>query len=295
MQTELKVDNKKYIEFLYPKCITIILLIGLFTFWAFPSKSSTGEPEIIIDKPSLTTCNYSHTDFMDEEKLRKVYLAENREIENKAPKVYPTLSSSVLESKFIRQGSEEVNKVAITFDDGPYLLTEKYIEVLQTYDVPATFFMIGVQIEKYPDSAKKIIENGYEVGIHSYAHTQLTRMSIDPIDDDFQKTITAIKNIADTDIRFFRPPFGDFNDSIIQIAKSYDLTTVLWCIDPRDWQKDDPDAIAEHIIEKAENGAIILLHEGREGTLAALPLIIEGLRENNFEIVSLSELLSVEQ
>ena len=108
----------------------------------------------------------------------------------------------MLESKFIRQGSEEVNKVAITFDDGPYLLTEKYIEVLQTYDVPATFFMIGVQIEKYPDSAKKIIENGYEVGIHSYAHTQLTRMSIDPIDDDFQKTITAIKNIADTDIRF---------------------------------------------------------------------------------------------
>jgi peptidoglycan/xylan/chitin deacetylase (PgdA/CDA1 family) len=292
MQTELNVENKIHVQFPYLRYIVIILLVGLFSFWAFPGQSSIGQPEKIVVKPPSATQGQNNAYFMDEEELLqlKKHHTENK-IGGKKPKDYPALSGSVLASKFIRQGPD-VNQVAITFDDGPFLLTEKYIEVLQAYDVQATFFLIGVQVEKYPDDAKMIIESGYEIGIHSYGHKQLTRMGSSSIDNDFRKSITAIGKVADADIRFFRPPFGDFNDSVIQTAKNHNLTTILWCVDPRDWQKDDPYVIARHVIEKAENGAIILLHEGREGTLAALPLIIEGLWERGFEIVSLSELLS---
>ena len=293
MHTELKLENIAFMRFPYLRYIVIILLVGLFSFWAFPGQSSIGQPDKIVVKPPSNAPS-QNIDFMDEKEIRqlKQHPTGNNMGDNKPEEELPALSESVMASKFIRQGSTDVNQVAITFDDGPYLLTEKYIEILQAYDVQATFFMIGVQVEKYPDDAKMIIDNGYEIGIHSYGHKQLTRMNQGAMEDDFRKSLTAVRNLTERDIRFFRPPFGDFNDNIIQTAKTHKLTTVLWCVDPRDWQKDDPNEIARHVIEKAENGAIILLHEGRQGTLEALPLIIEGLWEKGFEIVSLSELLS---
>ena len=133
----------------------------------------------------------------------------------------------MLTSKFIRQGPKDVKKVALTFDDGPYMMTDKYIDILRAYDISATFFLIGSQVEKYPDKAKIIIENGNEVGIHSYSHKQLSKMSAESIENDLQKSISIINNVAETDIRFFRPPFGDFNDTVIKTAKNHDLTTIL--------------------------------------------------------------------
>lgn len=278
MQTVLK--NKKNNKFSYIRCIFIVFIVMFFSFCAFPGKSSIGQTAV-AQQPLWI--NWDNMDFFDE-----------REIRQMRQKTLPSLSESVLASKFIRQGPNYKKRVAITFDDGPYLLTEKYISVLQEYNIQATFFLIGVQIEKYPDEAKKIVESGYEVGIHSYSHRQLTTMDISSIEDDFQKSLSAVKSIANSEIRFFRPPYGSFNDTVIEIAKKHGLTTALWCVDPRDWQVDDWNLIARHVIEKAENGAIILLHEGREATLKALPSIIEGLWARGFDIVSLSELLSDE-
>ncbi len=283
METQLRLENKTNIQVQYLRYMVIILLVGFFSFWAFPSQSSIGQTEKIVVKPPMhPPRNTKNADFLDETEIRQ--LEQHRAL--------PSLSKSVLASKFIRQGPKDAKRMAITFDDGPYLLTAKYIEVLQAYDVPATFFLIGVQVEKYPDEAKMIIDSGYEIGVHSYGHKQLTRMSANSMENDFEKSLAAIRNITETDIRFFRPPFGNFNDSVIQAAKNHNLTTILWCVDPRDWQRDDPNQIARHVIEKTDNGAILLLHEGREGTLEALPQIIEGLWEKGFEIVSLSELLS---
>lgn len=260
METQLILNAKINTQFPYLRYIMIIIFVVLFSFWAFPSQSSigqTGKPGAEIS--SHSSANKTNADFLDEKDMRHL----------KQPPVMPALSKSALASKFIRQGSQNVKRVALTFDDGPYLLTEKYIQILQEYDVRATFFLIGVQVEKYPNEAKMIIDNGYEIGIHSYGHKQLTKMDTGLMENDFRKSLAAVRNIAEVDIRFFRPPFGDFNDNVIQTAKSHRLTTILWCVDPRDWQKNDPDEIAQHVLEKADNGAIILLHEGREGTLKA--------------------------
>lgn len=277
MNTSVNIDNKRYIIF--------FLFVGLFSLWAFPGHSSIGQTEqVVIDTAKNDITNYRMNDYLDE---GEIIHSKQAQTENK-----PTLPASVLTSKFIRQGPKDVKKVALTFDDGPYMMTDKYIDVLRAYDINAAFFLIGSQIEKYPEQAKIIIENGHEVAVHSYSHKQLSKMSAESIENDLQKSISIINNVAETDIQFFRPPFGDFNDTVIKTAKKHDLTTILWCVDPRDWQKDNPGQIVTHVLEKTDDGAIILLHEGREGTLKALPQIIEGLWEKGFEIVSLSELLS---
>lgn len=289
MQLNLKKQKETQISYL--KYIICILFAVFFSFCTFPCQISTGQADKIVASTSAQQLNINdenNTAFLDEMELKQL-----KQLQDRGPKALPPLSKSVLASKFIRHGSEDIKQVAITFDDGPYLLTEKYIEILKAYDIRATFFLIGVQVEKYPDDAKMIIDNGYEIGIHSYNHKKLTNMSIDSIETDLIKSLETIEKIArETDIRFFRPPFGSFNDSVIETAKKHNLTTVLWCVDPQDWQKDDSEQIARHVIEKANNGAIILLHEGRQGTLEALPRIIEGLWKKGFEIVSLSELLS---
>jgi len=269
------------IQINFKKFITTCLFTVIFSLLAFSNTSSIGQ--IAISKLHFLKGN----DYRD-------YLVEKEIRQQMRSNALPQLSQSVMASKFIRQGSQTKRRVSITFDDGPYLLTDQYINILKNYNINATFFLIGVQVEKYPDMAKKIAESGYEIGVHSYAHRRLSTMNINSIVDDFEKSLSVVKRITDSDIRFFRPPFGDFNDSVIDIAKKNNLTTVLWCVDPRDWQEDNPTIIAQHVIDYAVNGAIILLHEGRESTLTALPLIIEGLWDKGFEIVSLSELLSEE-
>lgn len=287
---QLGFKNQKEAQISYSRYIICILFAIFFSFCTFPCQISTGQADKVIANTSNIN-DENNTAFLDEMELKQL-----KRLQDQKSQALPTLSKSVLTSKFIRHGSKDVKQVAITFDDGPYLLTEKYIEMLQAYDIPATFFLIGVQVEKYPDEAKMIIDNGYEIGIHSYSHKKLTNMRIDSIETDLTKSLDTIEEIAKgTDVRFFRPPFGSFNDSVIETAKKHNLTTVLWCVDPRDWQKNDSDQIARHVIEHADNGAIILLHEGRQGTLKALPLIIEGLEDKGFEIVSLSKLLSTIQ
>lgn len=280
MNSQVVLNNKRNNKYSYIRCFIIVWLV-LFSLGAFPGKSSIGQT--YVAEP-VYWINWNRLDFLDEKAVRQqVHI-----------NTLPPLSESVLASKFIRQGPDHKKRVSITFDDGPYLLTEKYIDVLQKYNIDATFFLIGIQIEKYPDEARRIAESGYEIGIHSYNHRRLTEMNINSLEEDFQRSLSAIRNITDSEIRFFRPPYGSFNDAVIDIAKKHKLTTVLWCVDPRDWQRNDSNYIARHVVEKAENGAIILLHEGREATLKALPRIIEGLWEKGFEIVPLSELLSDE-
>jgi len=263
------------------KCVATFLVAIFFSLLAFPGKSSIGQTA--VSTPPLSFGN-SYRDFLVEQEIRQQIQLNT----------LPQLSQSVMAAKFIRQGPQGNKWVSLTFDDGPYLMTEKYLNILQEYNVQAAFFLIGVQIEKYPDEAKKIADSGYEIGVHSYAHRQLTAMAPSSIENDFEKSLAAVRKITDSNIRFFRPPFGDFNDTVIQIAKKHNLSTVLWCVDPRDWKENNPDKVAQHVVEHAVNGAIILLHEGRESTLKALPQIIEGLWAKGFEIVPLSELLSEE-
>ncbi|MEN3002867.1 polysaccharide deacetylase family protein [Dehalobacterium formicoaceticum] len=181
-------------------------------------------------------------------------------------------------------------KVAITFDDGPVPgFTAEYLGVLNEHQVPATFFMVGTQVKKYPHLAQKIADMGFTLGSHSYQHSRLTLKSPDIIQEDFRKTEAVFASLGE--VRFFRPPYGDYNDLITKTAQSFGLTSIGWNVDPRDWDSEDSTQIANHVLTHVKDGAIILLHEGKPSTLAALPKIFNGLTEMGYQVVPVADLL----
>lgn len=183
-------------------------------------------------------------------------------------------------------------KVALTFDDGPFPhYTEEYIKVLKDHNVNATFFLVGSSVKKYPQMAKLIAKEGFEIGNHSFSHKNLSEMSINDLNTDLFLTNYEVKNITNKNPDFLRPPYGFYNDTLLKVAKNNSLTVVTWSVDPKDWEGIPSNEITQKVVRNTDDGDIILLHEGNKNTLIALPRIIKQIQEKGFEIVSVSELL----
>lgn len=196
----------------------------------------------------------------------------------------------VIDATVFRGNPQAGKIVAITFDDGPYAVwTAEYLKVLEEYQVPAAFFLVGTRVERYPEIARKIAEKGFDLGSHSYRHGRLTLVKQEILDEDFRKTIAALSMSGE--VKYFRPPYGDCNQSVMETAKKYGLKTIGWNVDPRDWETEDSDKVIQRVLSHATDGSIILLHEGRKSTLAALPKIITGLQDKGFQLVTISELM----
>ncbi|MEL7567781.1 MAG: polysaccharide deacetylase family protein [Dehalobacterium sp.] len=181
-------------------------------------------------------------------------------------------------------------KVALTFDDGPYAVwTAEYIKVLEEYQVPAAFFLVGTRVERYQEITRKIAEKGFDLGSHSYRHDKLTLVKPETLEEDFRKTVAALNMSAD--VNYFRPPYGAYNQSVLETAQRHGLKTICWNVDPRDWETDDSDKVVDRVLSHVTDGSIILLHEGRKSTLEALPKIITGLKEKGYQLVGLAELM----
>ena len=185
------------------------------------------------------------------------------------------------------------DKVAITFDDGPCPgMTEQYLEVLQAYDIQSTFFVIGRQASLYPETAEKIIAQGSEIGSHSWQHNQMDQLKPEQITADLEETAAQIYALLGQETLFFRPPYGRGSADVLTAAQELDQKLVYWDVDPRDWKNPLPEEIVKRVMEQVKPGSIIILHEGRQNTLAALPGIIEGLQARGLQPVSVSALLS---
>ncbi|GEM_PF-3186372 len=199
-----------------------------------------------------------------------------------------------LTSKVIYSNRLAKNMVAITFDDGPYATwTEKYLAVLAKCDVKATFFLLGQYVEKNPDVARSIVEAGHEVGSHSWYHHPLCQKDADFVARDFEKCIAIFKKELDITLVLFRPAYGEYNKDLLQTIYSYGQQTILWSVDQKDWQATDAKQLSKAIINTVKSGDIVLLHEARQTTLDALPMIIEELQKKGFTLVTVGELLNV--
>jgi len=195
----------------------------------------------------------------------------------------------------IRGNPKAGKRVALTFDDGPYDgWTQKYMDVLESYGVKATFFLVGSRAEKFSAIVEDIAQRGFAIGGHSYSHSVMKNKSRGEIQEDFKKTLEVIQSITGKKIKLFRPPYGAYNEKLLEIAHSFDQITVTWNVDPQDWAGGSAVEVSRKVLATVADGSIILLHEGRENTWTALPMIIEGLWEKGYEVVSLSELLDLE-
>ncbi|MEO6054558.1 MAG: glycosyltransferase [Chthoniobacterales bacterium] len=201
------------------------------------------------------------------------------------------------------QGDGGDNKVAITFDDGPDpTWTPKILEILKEKNVPAAFFLVGRQVEKYPGMLKKIVAAGHEVGNHTYSHANLALVSDQQIELELNVTTRLIESFANISTSLFRPPYNADSrpnnyDEIRSLAVAKDLgyITVAENIDPEDWERPGADAILQRVKDQRSSGNIVLLHDAggdRSQTVEALPRIIDYLRSRGDTIVTLGELIN---
>lgn len=201
---------------------------------------------------------------------------------NKADKLLPIYS--------VDKGDEKV--CALTFDaawdDND---TDILIEILKKYDAPATFFIVGSWVEKYPDSVRKFQKAGHEIMNHSDTHPHIDKLSIEKISQELKNCSDKIETVTGVRPILFRGPYGEYNNTIIKEAANQNMFTVQWNIDSLDWKNLSPDEIVTRVTNRISPGSIILFHNGAKNTPKALPQILEKLSNAGYKFVRASELI----
>lgn len=213
------------------------------------------------------------------------------------------LSSSVkfqLFGELIYQVDTEQKLVALTFDDGPTPhYTAGVLQLLDLYQVKATFFVTGADTQRYMTQAKQIVAAGHQLGNHSWSHQRMVFMSLDEINRELEGTDQQIREAGYQGEILFRPPYGKKLVLLPWYLAKTHRTSITWDIAPETFDEDseDPQTMAAEVLEQVKPGSIVLLHlmyKNREASRAALPLIIKGLKEKGYRMVTLSELLAAQ-
>jgi len=184
--------------------------------------------------------------------------------------------------------------VALTFDDGPYpVVTPLLLQTLRDLRVPATFFLIGRDAEQFPDLARAIAADGHEIADHTLTHPDLDRLSDAAVVGELRDGAASLERIAPdpAERRLFRPPHGRFTVATLRAAQSAGFDTILWSDDPGDWRAVTAEALRDHILARAVAPEIVLLHSGRQATVAALPEVVARFRRAGFTFVTVGALL----
>ena len=169
--------------------------------------------------------------------------------------------------------------------------TDDLLNTLDKYDVKTTFFLVGQWVEKYPDSVKEISKRGHDIGNHSSTHAHMPALSADKMKDEITDCNNRIKKLTGKAPTLFRPPYGDYDNNVVNLVKSMDMYCVQWNIDSLDWKDPSVERIVKNCTDKLTSGSIILLHNGAANTPAALPKIIEAIKSKGYKIVPISKLI----
>jgi len=192
--------------------------------------------------------------------------------------------------------------VVLTFDDGPSpIWTPKILDELKSENIKATFFMIGHHVQKYPEIAKRVVDEGHIVGNHGYAHSVMLYYTPAEIEEEIKYTEHVIKEITGFTTKYFRPPKAWLRQTIKKKVKSMGYETVLWSLNSKDWVSFNHKSIARYISKNIKNGDILLFHDSgnvtsteggsRLQTVKTISLLARTLREQGFEFITIEELI----
>lgn len=184
-------------------------------------------------------------------------------------------------------------EVALSFDDGPSAYTRQFVRMLRANGAVATFFMIGEQVSPgFRATLREELHNGDALGDHTWTHPDLVES--DEVFSQLKGTREVIRRETGYSPCVFRPPYGDYDASVIRTARTLGLATILWDVDPVDWSLPGVGAIEQRVLAQVQPGSIILSHDGggpRQETLQAYPYIIRRLRERGYRFVTVPQLL----
>ena len=164
------------------------------------------------------------------------------------------------------------------------------VKTLKDAGVEATFFLVGFWVEQNADKLKEIDAAGFDIGTHSNTHPKMSTLSAEKMRYELQTSMDLITKVTGKPVKFFRAPFGDYNDTLLGVAGSLGLKTIQWDVDSLDWKGLSANEIFARIKASVKPGSIILCHNNSDHILEALPLIISYLKENGYEMVKMSKL-----
>lgn len=181
--------------------------------------------------------------------------------------------------------------LALSFDDGPSgQITQALLDGLAERDVKCTFFVCGYRIEEYPQSLCRIAEAGHELGLHGYRHETMNALSEDEVLRELRTCQKTLEKTCGVSAELFRPPCGCYNDTVLAAAEELGLPVILWSVDPEDWNAEAYDGVTPAIVQSAENGSVILMHELSMHSVRCALEAIDRLKEQGYEFCTVSEL-----
>lgn len=169
--------------------------------------------------------------------------------------------------------------------------TQKLLDEMQKYGVKATFFAVSFWVEKYPEEVKKIMQAGHELGTHSKTHSHMSKQTKKEINEELIYSSNAIKEITGEEVKLFRAPFGEYNNTLLECAETLGLYTIQWDVDSLDWKDLSAQEISMRVISKVKSGSIILCHNNGLHTAESLPLIFATLQSKGYRFVKISDLI----
>lgn len=203
------------------------------------------------------------------------------------------LSAAVANSKLkpIYCIKTEQKKVSLTFDAAwGSDKTLAILDILDEYNVKATFFLVGFWIRANPELVREIARRGHEIGTHSMTHPEMSRLSYEKMLEELTESAKMITDLTGDKVEVFRPPFGDYNNELIRACEAAHLFAIQWDVDSLDWKGLNASQIAVRC-QKASEGSIILFHNNSDHIVQALPVVIVALMTKGLGFAPVGELI----
>lgn len=190
----------------------------------------------------------------------------------------------------------EENKLAISFDAawGADKTTE-IMNICDSYNIKATFFLVGFWIDKYPDKVKEIYNRGFEIGIHSNTHPDMTKLNKNQIREELTTNINKIVELTGFTPKLFRPPYGYYNNNLIEICNELNLSCIEWSVDSLDWKGLSASQLSGRVIDKAKSGSIVLFHNNSNNIIDGLKMCLEYFKSRDTQVVPIGDLIYYEK
>lgn len=198
-------------------------------------------------------------------------------------------------------GTPDSTTIALTFDDGPHPRhTPKLLEVLDTYQIPASFFWLGNCVDHAPAVARSVYERGHWIGLHGYTHRSFPLLSTSELQQNLGQTQRSIARACQLDlpevqqrVRDVRPPNGLFTPQILTNLHQWGYRPVMWSVVPEDWVRPGIEVAAQRVLEQTQNGSLIVLHDGYcggEDVAAIAQHTIPRLLQQGYKFVTIDHL-----